>query len=75
MKNCECDKCEHCKSYKLDTRKAFHCKHPNYEHINNYFKEHKLQKMIGFIGYSKSHSDVVMNKTTPRWCPKKLNNN
>lgn len=72
MNNCECDRCELCSGYRLDKRKAFHCKHPNQKHIYDYFKEHKIQKMPGFIGFSEKFSDVPANKTTPKWCPKKL---
>lgn len=71
MKNCECDKCEYCNGYLLDTRREFHCKHPNQEYIINYFREKKIKKMEGFIGYSEKFSDVPINKTTPKWCPKK----
>lgn len=71
MNKCECDKCEYCLGLKHDTRKGFHCKHPNQNHINDYFKEKKIQKMPGFIGFGENFADVPKNKTTPKWCPKK----
>ena len=71
MNNCECDRCEHCKGYRRNTRKNFHCEHPNQRYIYDYFQEHKIQKMPGFIGYGYAFIGVPDNKTTPKWCPKK----
>ena len=73
MNNCECDKCEYCNGCGAGKRTPFHCKHPNYDYIYEYFKEHKIQKMPGFIGFGEKYSDVPVNKTTPKWCPKKMN--
>lgn len=70
MDRCECDKCEYCYGFTHDTRRGFHCMYPNKEYIKNYFKEKRIKKMEGFIGFGKSFSDVPVNKTTPKWCPK-----
>lgn len=71
MNNCECDKCKYCFSYRRVETKAFMCYHPNQKYINEYFKNHKIQKMPGFIGFGERFSDVPKNKTTPKWCPEK----
>lgn len=71
MSRCECDTCEYCEGYLHDIRKGFHCKHPNEEYMERYFKENKIRKMVGFIGFGESFADVPKNKTTPKWCPKK----
>jgi len=69
MNKCKCDKCKHCIGYTHNTRKGFHCKHPNQVHINNYFKFENIKKMAGFIGFGEKFADVPKNKTTPKWCP------
>lgn len=76
MKNCECNKCEcnkceYMKCYRHDSRSSFQCCHPNQQFIDDYFKEHEISKMPGFIGFSKPWESVPINKTTPKWCPKK----
>ena len=70
MNKCECDRCQYCRGHRHSTRKGFHCEHPDQKHIDNYFKERKIQKMPGFIGFGENFSDVPVNKTTPKWCPK-----
>ena len=72
MNKCECDKCEYCHGYSRVTRKGYHCEHPNQRYIDDYFREHDIRKMSGFIGYGKALESVPGNKTTPKWCPKKL---
>ena len=46
MNKCECDNCEYCVGHTHSTRKGFHCKHPNYNHIAEYFEKNKISKMI-----------------------------
>ena len=72
MNKCKCDTCEYCNGYLHDTRKGFHCKHPNQKHITEYFKEKNISKMPGFIGFGEKFADVPKNKTTPKWCPKNI---
>lgn len=72
MNKCECDACEYCVGYGHYKRKGFHCQHPNYSHIDQYFKEHKISKMVAFIGFGEKFSNVPKNKTTPKWCPKNI---
>ena len=50
---------------------SFFCEHPNHEYINQYFKDHKIQKMQGFIGFGEKFKDKPSIKTAPAWCPKK----
>ena len=69
MKNCECDNCVYCKGHWHNTRKSFMCCHYNQEYIIDYFKEHKIQKMPGFIGFGDNYATKPKNKTTPKWCP------
>ena len=68
-----CADCEHCKSFRKvgNTRASFSCEHPDQKHISDYFKEHRIQKMPGFIEYGKPYSREVPIKTSPAWCPKK----
>ncbi|MCI6044273.1 hypothetical protein MR857_13320 [bacterium] len=68
-----CSGCEHCREFRRDgnTRSSFLCKHPDYEYIENYFKEHRIEKMAGFIGFGKRWFHVPTIKTSPAWCPKK----
>ena len=40
------------------------------DYINNYFKEHRIKKMEGFIGFGKPFEDKPQIKTSPAWCPK-----
>lgn len=44
---------------------------PDVEYIRKYYKEHKIKKMEGFIGFGKPFSEAVPIKTSPAWCPKK----
>lgn len=71
MDKCGCDKCRYCKGYMHNTRMGFMCEHPKQKYIDNYFKEKKIKKMPGFIGYGENFSPVPKNKTTPKWCPMK----
>lgn len=70
---CQCNHCEYCKSYqtkgnKFAKRTAYHCKHPDQKAIKQFFDEHKMIKMIGFIGFSKTDGGFPI-KRTPKWCP------
>lgn len=68
-----CADCEHCKGFRKmgNTRSSFSCEHPDQKYILDYFKDHRIQKMPGFIGYEKPFSGEVPIKTSPAWCPKK----
>lgn len=69
----KCTECEHCRGSKgrYAERSGFHCEHPNHEYVANYFKEHKIQKMTGFIGFGAVYADKPNIKTSPAWCPRK----
>ena len=69
MKNCDCDTCKYCQGFMHSTRRGFQCYHPDQKHIFQYFESHKIQKMVGFIGFGENYSDVPKNKTTLKWCP------
>lgn len=73
----KCADCEHCTDIRGlgNTRGSFHCEHPNKDYINKYFKEHKIQKMPGFIGFGEKYKSVPSIKTSPAWCPKKAGGN
>lgn len=68
-----CADCEYCREFRPvgNTRSNFTCKHPDHEYIRNYYKEHKIYKMEGFIGFGAKYSEKVPIKTSPAWCPKK----
>lgn len=72
-KGIKCSECEYCRSLRPygNRRSTFSCGHPDQNYINDYFKEHRLQKMPGFLDYGKAWSDEVPIKTSPAWCPKK----
>lgn len=68
-----CAECEYCRGNTPNgnTRKEYKCKHPNQNHIFDYFIKHNIKKMKGFIGFSKPYSQQVPIKNSPKWCPKK----
>lgn len=65
----KCQGCMHCKSVqKYGNKNALlFCNHPNQEFIQDYFKENKLKKMAGFLGFW-SYSTFPIKKS-PKWCP------
>lgn len=69
----KCSECEHCKEFRPvgNTRSEFTCEHPNREYIREYYKQHKITKMEGFIGFGEKWSDKVPVKSSPKWCPRK----
>lgn len=69
----KCANCEYCKEFRPvgNTRSNFTCEHPDHEYIRNYYREHKIHKMDGFIGFGAKYSEEVPIKTSPAWCPKK----
>ncbi|MDD3040531.1 hypothetical protein [Bacteroides sp.] len=69
----KCTECEHCKDHapSINTRGAFSYEHPNQRYIIDYFAEHKIQKMPGFINFGKPYETKPSIKTSPAWCPKK----
>ena len=69
----KCTECEFCNDSRSvgNIRGAFVCKHPDSLYIKDYFREHRLQKMEGFIGFGERFKDKPMIKTSPAWCPKK----
>lgn len=73
-KTIKCSECEYCKGYKSvrASRLDFYCKMPgSADYIRNYFKEHQIKKLEGFIGFGKPYDDKPQIKTSPAWCPKK----
>lgn len=69
----KCADCEHCKGFRKmnNTRASFSCEHPDQRYILDYFKEHNIHKMPGFISYGEKFKSVPSIKTSPAWCPKK----
>ncbi len=68
-----CSLCDYCKGYmrRKNTRMEFLCEHPDKEYISNYYKEHRIKKFEGFIGFEKSYNGEVPIKSSPAWCPRK----
>lgn len=69
-----CRTCVHCDCHQTrgSYRYSFWCKHPNQKYIHNYFKEKRMVKMAGFLGFGKSIAENVLPiKTAPAWCPYK----
>lgn len=69
----KCSECEHCKEFRKsgNTRSGFHCEHPDKKYIWDYYKEHNINRMVGFIGFGAKYSNDVPLKTSPAWCPLK----
>ena len=69
----KCSGCQHCSGLRPigNTRTSFTCSHPDQGYINNYFREKRMQKMPGFLGFGARYSDAVPVKTAPAWCPEK----
>lgn len=69
----KCSGCQHCSGLRPigNTRTSFTCSHPDQGYINNYFREKRVQKMPGFLGFGVRYSDAVPVKTAPAWCPEK----
>ncbi len=69
----KCSDCQHCSGLRPigNTRTSFTCSHPDQGYINNYFREKRMQKMPGFLGFGARYSDAVPVKTAPAWCPEK----
>lgn len=68
MSECKCKSCPHMKSFRKpgNRRSEYCCEHPNQRHILEWFKEKKIQKMVGFLAYGKGELPL---KRTPKWCP------
>ena len=74
MKNTiKCSSCQYCSGLRPvgNTRTSFTCSHPDQGYINDYFREKRMQKMPGFLGFGAKYSHAVPIKTAPAWCPKK----
>ena len=69
----KCSGCQHCSGLRPvgNTRTSFSCSHPDQGYILDYFREKRIQKMPGFLGYGARYSDAVPIKTAPAWCPEK----
>ena len=50
---------------------SFTCSHPDQGYIQDYFREKRMNKMPGFLGYGARYSEAVPIKTAPAWCPEK----
>lgn len=69
----KCSECEHCKEFRPvgNTRSEFTCEHPNREYIREYYKQHKITRAEGFIGFGIRWQHQVPIKSSPKWCPRK----
>lgn len=65
-----CLDCEFCEGYRKlgNTRREFFCKHLDQKYIHDYFEEHRMKSMAGFLGFGKME---VPLKASPVWCPRK----
>lgn len=71
-----CKECQHKKVIRRfgNTTAEVYCEHPNKQYINVYFRENRIRKMQGFIGFVNSQG-VFPLKKAPKWCPlKELHN-
>lgn len=67
---CDCLTCPFLQDHRptYGFRYEFYCRHPDQQYIENYHKEHGLNKHPSFIGYSKPEMTFPI-KRTPKWCP------
>lgn len=67
-----CKECPHKKEFRKggNTTKEVMCRHPDRDYIVNYFREHRIRKFEGFLGYVNSKGEFPI-KTSPKWCPLK----
>lgn len=67
-----CKECPHKKVLQRfpNTTKDVWCCHQDQEYVRLYFKEHKIRKAEGFIGFVNSKGDFPIKKS-PKWCPLK----
>lgn len=70
-KKIKCSECEHCEENRRwgNSRSEYTCNHPDQGYIIDYFKEHHISKMAGFLNFGKPGEVPV--KTSPAWCPRK----
>ena len=68
MSVCRCQTCHHMKGYRKpgNSRTSYRCCHPDQRYIRDYFNEHKIKKMPGFLGYG--HGQLPLKRTV-KWCP------
>lgn len=68
MSVCRCQTCPYQKGYRKpgNSRTSYHCKHPDERYIRDYFNEHKIKKMPGFLGFG--HGQLPLKRTV-KWCP------
>ena len=66
-----CSNCIHCEEHRRlgNSRSEYTCGHPDKRYILDYFREHHINKMPGFLNFGKPGEIPV--KTSPAWCPKK----
>lgn len=71
-------KCKDCKykeilSYTTSyaSRYTVLCTHPDWEYIHNYLRDNRINRLPGFICYTKKGTLELTTKTAPRWCPLK----
>lgn len=71
-RDCEFLSCKGIRLYRAwRERLGYYCEHRDQEHIRNYFNEHRLKKMPGFVCYNNKNYSGPAIKTSPAWCPKK----
>lgn len=70
-KKIRCSECKHCEEKRKwgNCRSEYTCEHPDQGYIRDYFQEHHISKMTGFLNFGKPGEVPV--KTSPVWCPKK----
>ena len=66
-----CETCPYVKKIRRFGRCDYvFCEHPKRDYITNYFREHRIAKAVGFLGYV-SLKGVFPVKRSPSWCPLK----
>lgn len=53
-------------------RANFYCEHPDKDYIRDFCKEHKIEKMPGFVCFGGGRDGIDATiKTSPTFCPKR----
>ena len=68
MSMCRCPTCQNLKCYRKvgNSRTEYYCGHPDQRYIRDYFNEHKIKKMPGFLGFG--HGQLPLKRAV-KWCP------
>lgn len=69
----KCIECKYAKSEDYGAKRYnVFCRHPNQKYIIEYCMKNRVGKMPGFICFTKPFDPEPTIKTSPKWCPLKV---